>query len=107
MINLNTFNIFSSVLKRKATSKEILASIIIIGTFLYIERNNILYCGSVLNKTLVTQLQEFIPSSVSSTSDTRISSDVIAKIIYILLTLSIIFSSYLCITFTENIINHD
>ncbi len=43
-----------------ATSKEILTSLITVSLLLYIERTRILYCGSIPDKTTVTQLQDFI-----------------------------------------------
>lgn len=51
------------------TSKEIFASVILVGTLLYIERYNILYCGSVPNETTVTQLQEFIHGLTDEEAD--------------------------------------
>jgi hypothetical protein len=54
---------------KKPTNKEILISLIIVSLLLYIERTNIIYCGSVADTTTVTQLQEFIHGLTDEEAD--------------------------------------
>jgi|SRR3978361_36043 len=46
-------------ISNKYTSKEIITPLIVISILLYIEKVNIVYCGTISTETAITQLQEF------------------------------------------------